>query len=124
MANGIGQDDEVLVPIEELTLVEEETRKRLREESAAGAAGPVKDENGIADDTLRIPYRGADGGVVKPELRQHFAASEPEIARHEVAFYGSRMSGIRGRRMAKKAECEDGPGSQGMLNRFAHATIL
>jgi hypothetical protein len=84
----------------------------------------VKGENGVPDDARGVAYGSADGGVMKPELGQHLAGSEAEVAEHEVAFDRSRMSGIGRRRISKEREREDGPGNEGMLNRFMHARIL
>ncbi len=86
VADGVGQDDVVTVPVEELVLTEQHAAEVLRKEPAPRPSGPMKDENGVGDDPGGVPYRSPDGRVVEPELRQNFTTVEAKVANDEVAF--------------------------------------
>ena len=67
--NVVGQDDEILRGIERLPRAEKLARKFRTDELRPGAPGSVHDENRVHDLAGAVPADGAEGLVVKPELR-------------------------------------------------------
>src|SRR5262249_10230004 len=95
VADPVGDDDVVPGRVEELTRAEEDPGEVLREEPPSGSGRPVQDEDGVADDSLRVLSRGAERPVVDPQLRQRLAAGEVEVLQDAIA--GSRLRKWRAR---------------------------
>ena len=72
--------------IEELAGAKELPAEGLRQKPLTTAAGAMKNEHRVADDTRRVPPRRPDGAVVQAELGQRLARREREVADDEVAF--------------------------------------
>ena len=81
--------------VQELPGAEELTGERLAEEPLAVAARAVEEEDGVLDHPGRVPHRGAERGVVEPQLGQDLAAREVEVV-EEAAPLGGRLRGRRG----------------------------
>ena len=80
MADGVWHDDEVLRGVERLAGAEQLARKARADELRAGAASAVHDEDGVADASVGVALRRADGAVVQPQFRQDLARCEAEVA--------------------------------------------
>src|SRR5215831_2376142 len=93
MTDAIGQNDEILVPIQQLTLLEQLTGKSRAEKTRTGPARSMEDQHSIADDTRCIPNRCADRPVMQLEFRKRFAAGETEILNHVIALDRCRIGG-------------------------------
>src|SRR5207342_1803687 len=87
-ADRIGNDDEVCVAVEQLSLLEELPGEIGGEKIRTGPAGTVQQQHRVPDDTGLIAPRRADRPVVQPQLGYHFACLESEISDDVVTFDG------------------------------------
>src|SRR5215208_6877285 len=72
-ADGIGNDDEVRVAVEELPLLEELAGEIRNKKVGARAAGAVEEQYRIADDAAGVADRRTDRSVVDAQFGQHRA---------------------------------------------------
>ena len=84
MAEGVRQDDEILLRIQGLTLAEQLSGEIGRQHAGPGPARAVQDHDRLAG---RLP----DGPVVQAHFRQDVAGMEPEVLGDEGAFLGRRV---------------------------------
>src|ERR1041385_3565713 len=107
MTNSVGQDDEVLGSVQQLSRSEQNVRKRWIKQTGAGATGAVPRQYGIRGDPGAVGLQRADSAVVHLQFRQRLAAAKMKILNYIVAFDGLRIIALRlvilGKRHASRA---------------------
>ncbi len=78
--DGVWHDDEVPRRIERLAGAEQFAGKPRSDKLRTGAAGAMDDQHGVADASAGVPLWSAHRAVVQPQLRQHLAGREAEVA--------------------------------------------
>src|SRR5229473_715600 len=86
VADAVGKNNEVSRGVEKLARFKQFGSKNGREELMAGAAGAVKNQDGVGDAAIRVAHRLAKRRVVQAQLRQRFTGVEFEILDDEIAF--------------------------------------
>ena len=86
MADGIGQDDEILLHVERLAGAIEFIGELAAQELRAGAAGAVQHHDGVDDVALVVGARRAQRAVMLLQFGQAFASAEDEIPDDIIAL--------------------------------------
>ena len=95
VADVVGQDEEVFRRVEQLSWTEKDSCEDRPQEAAAGASGPVKDQNGVRRPAICVLHWFAERPIVDPRFRQRLAGLKMKIAYDEVTFLRRRPS-LRG----------------------------
>ncbi len=91
VADVVGQNEEVFGGVEKLVETEENSSEGRCEELAARAAGPVKDQNSVADFAGGVFLRCAQSVVVELEFGESLAGFELEVFDGEICGLESRV---------------------------------
>ena len=93
VAEVVGQDDEVLLGIEQLTFAEQLAGESGHIELFSTAGGAMHDEHCITDHALFVALRLAHRAVVDFQFRQRGAVVEMEIVNDVIALGWRRIFG-------------------------------
>ena len=93
MADAVRKNNVVAICVQELSRAKQFSGKDGLQELTSGAAGAVKNQNGVCDAALRIAHRLAKRRVVQAQFRQRLARPELEILGNIVAFCCPRPRG-------------------------------
>ena len=92
VADVVGEDEEVVRGVEQLTGAEQLFRELRREELRAGAAGAVQDEDGVRGTALRILLQRAERAVVQPHFVELFPGRKRDVAEDGVVLRHAGLS--------------------------------
>jgi len=86
VADAIGEDDEILACIEQLSGAKELAGELGADELRPAARGAVQNQNRIARDSLRVAPRLTERAVMDAQFRQRRAGGEFEILEHDIVL--------------------------------------
>src|SRR5262245_27666041 len=112
IADPIWQHDEMRAGIEQLTISEQLAGEFVADELCSCAARAMQDEDGVADEPLRVAHGPAERTIVQPKLRQRFTGRESESCENEIPFHGRRV----GRCAKSGSDTQDGSEDAGDLH--------
>jgi hypothetical protein len=114
----VGQDDEVLRRVQQLSWSKELTGIRPRHEAAAGAGRAVQDEHSVANRARPVASRCSQREVVNAQRGHRIARGKNEILEDEIGAGGRLCASRRGERDERQSRAEErrmGAGNTGWM---------
>src|SRR5262252_6635049 len=97
MADSVGQNDEVLRRVEQLSGPKKDVAKNGSKKLRSGAARAMSNQHGVLRCTRTVSFQRANRAVVHFQFRQSLAAAKVKILNDVITFDGRRVvSGRRG----------------------------